>query len=104
MVIDLLICEVDLQDRSGLSLLRHIRRNYPVKVFGMSATGSMEEISLTTAAGFDRLFVKPVEFSNLEAEIREVLPRPGDRPTAPQSDPPPTNLPHDLRIPAVAQR
>ena len=69
MKIDLIICELNMRDRNGVALLAGVRRLYPIRSFAMTAIGSNEEISQSAAAGFDRLFLKPIRFANLHAEI-----------------------------------
>jgi PAS domain S-box-containing protein len=79
---ELLICDIDLPDGSGLDLMEQLNSTGNIAGIALSGFGSSEDIEQSLAAGFAEHLTKPVEFRRLEHAILEVtsgsrLPRHG---------------------------
>lgn len=70
--IDLLIADLGLPDRSGLSLLGDIRKRHPAK--GIVLSG-YDIGSVTFAAGYSAHMQKPIQFERLSSLVAELLER-----------------------------
>jgi len=80
---DLVLLDVMLPKRNGLSVLRELRRDgLPVPVLLLTALDSVEDRVLGLDAGADDYLVKPFAFPELLARVRALLRRTA---TAPQS-------------------
>jgi PAS domain S-box-containing protein len=69
---ELLICDIDLPDGSGLDLMEQLNSRGPLTGIALSGFGSAEDIDQSLLAGFAEHLTKPVEFRRLENAIREV--------------------------------
>ncbi len=68
---DLLISDVGLPDGTGLDLMRQLLQTRPIKGIALTGYGTESDVQQTRAAGFVAHLVKPIDFKQLEAVIRE---------------------------------
>ncbi len=67
---DLLIADLGLPDRSGLELLRELRKREPaLSAIALSGFGMPKDVANSKEAGFIEHFVKPVDLQKLHAVI-----------------------------------
>jgi two-component system CheB/CheR fusion protein len=71
--VDLIISDIGLPGLSGHELLRHIRKQGPVKAIAISGYGMDEDIRRSLEAGFVDHLTKPVNLSALEQAIRRAV-------------------------------
>ena len=70
---DLIISDIGLPDGSGLDLIRQVvARRGPVAAIALTGYGMEEDIQRSRAAGFMTHMTKPIDFTKLEAMIRQV--------------------------------
>ena len=70
---DLIISDIGLPDGSGLDLMRRVvARGKPVRGVALTGYGMEEDILRSRAAGFTAHMTKPIDFSKLEAMIRQI--------------------------------
>ena len=70
---DLLISDLGLPDGTGLDVIRLVREHSDCPAIALSGFGMESDIRRTREAGFAAHLVKPVELSQLEATIRQVV-------------------------------
>ncbi|MGH7214462.1 MAG: response regulator [Tepidisphaeraceae bacterium] len=76
-VFDLLVCDIQLPDGNGQSLLAHARRTAPnTRGIVLSAHGRIEDTESSRNAGFIEHLTKPVTFEALCDAIRRVMEQP----------------------------
>lgn len=85
---DLIICDIELPDGTGLELMRELRGTRHVAGIALSGYGAEEDVRLSHEAGFAAHLTKPVEFPTLEAVIRSVTPVVGRTAFLPPHPPP----------------
>ena len=56
---DLLVCDIDLPDGTGIELIARLSATRPIRAIAMSGYGTAEDIERSTDAGFHRHLVKP---------------------------------------------
>ncbi|WP_074310562.1 PAS domain S-box protein [Singulisphaera sp. GP187] len=72
---DLIVSDIGLPDGSGLELMRRIvKQRGPVPAIALTGYGMEEDIVRSRAAGFTAHMTKPIDFTKLEAMIRQVAP------------------------------
>jgi PAS domain S-box-containing protein len=69
---ELLICDIDLPDGSGLDLMDRLTSQGSLAGIALSGFGSAEDIDQSLSAGFAEHLTKPVEFRRLESAILRV--------------------------------
>lgn len=69
---DLLISDIELNDGSGIDLLRSLRARGPVKAIALSGHLTRDDICRSRDAGFLEHIGKPVQFQNLYETITRV--------------------------------
>lgn len=70
---DLLVCDIDLPDGSGIELIERLSETSPVRAIAMSGYGTMEDIERSLAAGFTRHLVKPFTADRLFEAVAVAL-------------------------------
>ena len=78
---DLLIVDLGLPDRDGLSVIRHVRREAVTPILVLSARGDESTKVAALEQGADDYVVKPVGLAELRARVAALL-RPGAGPAA----------------------
>ncbi|AGA28643.1 PAS domain S-box protein [Singulisphaera acidiphila] len=74
-VFDLIVSDIGLPDGSGLELMRRIvTHRGPVPAIALTGYGMEEDIVRSREAGFTAHMTKPIDFTKLEAMIRQVAP------------------------------
>ncbi len=72
--IDLVVSDIGLPDGSGLELMRAIvARRGPVAAIALTGYGMEEDILRSRQAGFTAHMTKPIDFTKLEAMIRQLF-------------------------------
>ena len=72
---DLIVSDIGLPDGSGLDLMRRVvARRGPVPAIALTGYGMEEDIRRSREAGFTAHMTKPIDFTKLEAMIRQVAP------------------------------
>jgi PAS domain S-box-containing protein len=72
---DLIVSDVGLPDGSGLELMRQVvARRGPVPAIALTGYGMEDDIQRSRDAGFTAHMTKPIDFTKLEAMIRQVAP------------------------------
>lgn len=69
---DLIISDLGLPDGSGLELMPQLKSRYGLKGIAVSGFGRAEDVRNSQSAGFSAHLVKPVDFGQLEAALREL--------------------------------
>jgi signal transduction histidine kinase/CheY-like chemotaxis protein len=69
---DLLISDIGLPDRSGLSLMIEMKERHHLAGIAMSGFGMESDIAMSRAAGFSEHLVKPIDTRRLEAAIERI--------------------------------
>ena len=70
---DLIVSDIGLPDGSGLDLMRRVgSRHRPVPAIALTGYGMEEDIRGSRAAGFTAHLTKPLDFTKLEAMIRQI--------------------------------
>jgi CheY-like chemotaxis protein len=62
---DLLLCDIDLPDGTGIELLERLRALHPVRAIAMSGYGMPDDIERSLQAGYHRHLVKPFTAATL---------------------------------------
>ena len=71
---DLIVSDIGLPDGSGLDLMRRVvARRGPVPAIALTGYGMEEDIRRSREAGFTAHLTKPIDFTKLEAMIRQVV-------------------------------
>lgn len=72
---DLLVTDIGLPDRDGYSLMRTLRLQQPdLTGIALSGYGMEEDIARSRAAGFSAHLIKPINASDLDQTIAELMP------------------------------
>jgi CheY-like chemotaxis protein len=70
---DLIVSDIGLPDGTGLDLMRRVvALRGPVPSIALTGYGMEEDIVRSREAGFTTHMTKPIDFTNLEAMIRQV--------------------------------
>jgi CheY-like chemotaxis protein len=69
---DLLVCDLNLPDGSGLEVMRSLKDRYGLRGIALSGFGREADIQRSRQAGFDDHLVKPVDFHALKLKIESV--------------------------------
>jgi CheY-like chemotaxis protein len=70
--LDLIISDIGLPDGSGLELMRQVKAQRTIAAIALTGYGMEEDIQRSRDAGFTAHLTKPIDFTKLEAMIREV--------------------------------
>jgi DNA-binding response OmpR family regulator len=70
---DLIICDLGLPDGTGWDLVQELRGIRRVRAIAISGYGMENDLVHSREAGFSTHLIKPVDFSQLEAAIAEVM-------------------------------
>jgi signal transduction histidine kinase/integral membrane sensor domain MASE1 len=73
---DIVVSDIGLPDRSGLELIRELQQNCSMKGIAMSGFGMEGDREKSKAAGFSEHLLKPVNFDELDATIRQIISKP----------------------------
>ena len=69
---DLLVCDVELPDGSGLDLMRELASAQDLLGIAMSGYGAREDVERSLRAGFSRHLTKPLSAARLGRAVRDV--------------------------------
>ncbi len=69
---DLLISDIGLPDRSGLELMKEMKKRHRLRGIAMSGFGMDSDIAMSRAAGFLDHLVKPVDIRKLEDAVQRI--------------------------------
>ena len=70
---DLIVSDIGLPDGTGLDLIRQaVARRGPIPAIALTGYGMEDDIARSRQAGFATHMTKPIDFTRLEAVIREV--------------------------------
>lgn len=70
---DIVISDLGLPDGSGLDLMRFLRAQYGVSGIALSGFGTEDDVSASSAAGFQEHLTKPVDWPQLRLAIDRVV-------------------------------
>ena len=70
--ITLVMSDLGLPDGSGLDLMRQLSSRYGLRGIALSGFGMDSDLAQSTAAGFSRHLVKPIDIATLRATIAEM--------------------------------
>ena len=70
--IDLVMSDLGLPDGSGLDLMRELSSKYGLRGIALSGFGMDSDLAQSTAAGFSRHLIKPIDIANLRATLAEM--------------------------------
>lgn len=73
---DLLLCDLQLPDGSGLDVAKHVPREHKVYKIILSGHGDPDDIAHSKAAGFDAHLVKPVDIGLLQRAVWQLTGQP----------------------------
>ena len=69
---DVLLCDIDLEDGTGLEVAKKAKRRQPSTVtVALTAMGAAEDVEKGTAAGFDHYLIKPMDVRCLRRLLAE---------------------------------
>jgi PAS domain S-box-containing protein len=71
---DLVISDIGLPDGSGIDLIRTLRMKSAIKGIAVSGYGMEDDIRRSMEAGFSEHLTKPINFRQLKAAIRKIVP------------------------------
>jgi signal transduction histidine kinase/AmiR/NasT family two-component response regulator len=71
---DLLLCDIDLPDGTGLQLIERVRERCQTPALALTGFVMEEDLAKCKRAGFEAYLTKPVNFQKLEATIQQLLP------------------------------
>ena len=82
--VDLLLSDIGLPEVDGCELLRRLRSMYrrDVPAIAVSGNGEQSDVETCRRAGYAQLLLKPIDFTELLAAVREVQGRAGHAPAA----------------------
>jgi CheY-like chemotaxis protein len=69
----LMISDLGLPDRSGMDLMRDVRRDFGLPGIAVTGYTSDDVVRACKSAGFSRHFSKPIVFDDLTAAIAQLL-------------------------------
>ena len=69
---NLVMSDLGLPDGSGLDLMRQLSSRYGLRGIALSGFGMDSDLAQSTAAGFSRHLVKPVDIATLRSTIAEM--------------------------------
>ena len=70
--IDIVMSDLGLPDGSGLDLMRRLSGDYGLRGIALRGFGMDSDLEQSTAAGFSRHLVKPIDISTLRATLLEM--------------------------------
>ncbi|MEO7725028.1 MAG: ATP-binding protein, partial [Chthoniobacterales bacterium] len=70
--IDLVMSDLGLPDGSGLDLMRELSAKYGLRGIALSGFGMDSDLAQSTAAGFSRHLIKPIDIATLRATLVEM--------------------------------
>lgn len=73
-VVDLMISDIGLPDRSGVELMRDVKAQFGLRGIALTGYTGDQTVRDCKSAGFDRHFSKPLSFDDLRAALHEMLP------------------------------
>jgi len=71
--IDLVMSDLGLPDGSGLDLMRTLSTNYGLRGIALSGFGMESDLEQSTAAGFSRHLIKPIDITIMRRTIAEMI-------------------------------
>jgi CheY-like chemotaxis protein len=71
--IDLVISDLGLPDGSGLDLMRQLSTKYDLRGIALSGFGMDSDLEQSTAAGFTRHLIKPIDINLVRSTIADVM-------------------------------
>ena len=71
---DVVISDIGLPDGTGLELMRELLAQRPISGIALTGYGTESDIEDTRAAGFASHLTKPINFKDIEAVLRRVVP------------------------------
>lgn len=71
---DLLLCDIDLPDGTGLQLIERVRERCQTPALALTGFVMEEDLAKCKRAGFEAYLTKPLNFQKLEATIQQLLP------------------------------
>ena len=71
--IDLLISDLGLPDGSGTELMRSLSTKYQLRGIALSGYGMDSDLAQSSAAGFARHLVKPIDVASLRSTIAQLM-------------------------------
>ena len=71
--IEVIICDLDLPDGDGCSLLREIHKQSPIPGIVLSGHGTSADIQRSHEAGFKAHLLKPFDISEIENAIEHIF-------------------------------
>ena len=71
--IDLVVSDLSLPDGSGLDLMRSLAEKYGLRGIALSGFGMESDIEQSSAAGFSRHLIKPINIAVIRSTIAEML-------------------------------
>jgi signal transduction histidine kinase/methylmalonyl-CoA mutase cobalamin-binding subunit len=71
--IDLVISDLGLPDGSGLDLMRQLSTKYGLRGIALSGFGMDSDLEQSTAAGFTRHLIKPIDINLVRSTIADVM-------------------------------
>lgn len=76
--VDIVVCDWNMPERDGLSVLKALRdENKDIPFLMMTGRGDVQSVTLAKGAGVNAYLLKPFSMTNLEAKIRIVSARAG---------------------------
>ncbi len=66
-----MVSDLGLPDGTGIELMSELRDRHGLRGIALSGYGTHNDIAASREAGFIRHLLKPVEWKNLEAALRE---------------------------------
>jgi PAS domain S-box-containing protein len=74
--IDLVMSDLGLPDGSGLDLMRELAAKYSLRGIALSGFGMDSDLEQSTAAGFARHLIKPLDITVIRSTIAEIMQEP----------------------------
>ena len=69
---DMIVSDIGLPDGTGLDLMRKVKKVGRVPAIALTGYGMDEDVRRSREAGFTTHMTKPIDFTKLEAMIRQV--------------------------------